>query len=131
MRKFLFDVILGIFIAIGGCAVGIIAVMDKVDELKRRSYGFAEVVDNLVTDVKDLIHHLLYGYHHNRTYYKEWHSDINSRSCSTTNSRPYDATKTYSSMRNWWNGKTKDDEELKAESEYPREDDEEEASSGH
>ena len=65
MRKFLFDVILGIFIAIGACVVGIIAIIDKVDELKRRSYGFAEVVDNLVTSIKDLIHHLrLYCKHY-------------------------------------------------------------------
>ena len=129
MRKFLFDVILGIFIAIGACVVGIIAIMDKVDELKRRSYGFAEVIDNLVTDVKDLIHHLLYGYHHNRTYYKEWHSDINTRSCDTTNN--------YKSIYGWWNSTgrwnntSKDDTDIKAESEYPREDDEEEAQSGH
>lgn len=123
MRKFLFDVILGIFIAIGACVVGIIAIMDKVDELKRRSYGFAEVVDNLVTDIKDLIHHLLYGYHHNRTYYNEWHSDINSRSCN--------ASKRYSSMNDWWNSTSKDDADIKAKSECPREDDEEEAQSGH
>lgn len=116
MRKFLFDVILGIFIAIGACVVGIIALVDKIDKLKFRDYGFTEIVDNLVTSIKDLIHHLLYGYHHNRTYYKEWHSDINSRS--------YDTSKYYSSMRNWWNSKTKDDEELKAESEYPKEDEE-------
>ena len=123
MRKFLFDVILGIFIAIGACVVGIIVIMDKVDELKHQSYGFAEVVDNLVTGIKDLIHHLLYGYHHNRTYYKEWHSDINSRSC--------DPSKRYSSMHDWWNSTSKDDADIKAESEYPREDDEEEVSNGH
>lgn len=67
MRKFLFDAILGIFIGIGACVTGIIVLMDKIDELSRRSYGFAEVVNSLVADAKDLIHHLLYGYHHNRS----------------------------------------------------------------
>lgn len=121
MRKFLFDVILGIFIGIGACIAGIIAIMDKVDKLKYRDYGFAEVVNSLVADAKDLIHHLLYGYHHNRTYYKEWHSDINSRSC--------DTTKTYSSIYGWWNSTRRNDTDIKVESEYPKED--EEAQSGH
>lgn len=117
MRKFLFDVILGIFIGIGGCVVGIIALMDKIDELKRQSYGFAEVVDNLVTSIKDLIHHLLYGYHHNRSAGAGYGSY-------STRDFYYSTTKGYKSMNDWWNGKTKDDEELKAESEYPKEDEE-------
>ena len=125
MRKFLFDVILGIFIAIGACVVGIIAIMDKVDELKRRSYGFAEVVDNLVTSIKDLIHHLLYGYHHNRS------AGAGYGAYSTRNFS-YSTTNGYKSMNDWWNSTSKSDTDIKAESEYPREDDDkEEASSGH
>lgn len=124
MRKFLFDVILGIFIAIGACVVGIIAIMDKVDELKRRSYGFAEVVDNLVTGIKDLIHHLLYGYHHNRSA-GAGYGAYNTRNFS------YSTTNGYKSMNDWWNSTSKSDTDIRAESEYQREDDEEEVSNGH
>lgn len=126
MRKFLFDVILGIFIAIGACVVGIIAIMDKVDELKRRSYGFAEVVDNLVTSIKDLIHHLLYGYHHNRSA-----GAGAGYGAYSTRDFSYSTTKGYKSMNDWWNSTNKSDTNIKAESEYTKEDDEEEAQSGH
>ena len=117
MRKFLFDVILGICIGIGACVVGIIAIIDKVDELERRSYGFAEVVDNLVTSIKDLIHHLLYGYHHNRSAGAGY-------GAYSTRDFSYSTTKGYKNMNDWWNGTTTSGTDIKAESEYPKEDEE-------
>lgn len=111
MRKFLFDVILGIFIGIGACIAGIIALFDILD-----LDNFKEIRDNIVADIKDFIHELLYGYHHNRSFNAEWQSSINSRSC--------DTTKTYSSIYGRWNSTSKSDTDTK-------EDDKEEASSGH
>lgn len=98
MRKFLFDVILGIFIGIGACIAGIIALFDILD-------NFKEIRDNIVADIKDFIHELLYGYHHNRSFNAEWQSSINSRSC--------DTTKTYSSIYGWWNSTRRNDTDTK------------------